>query len=772
MKSSQDAATAPEELSMKLSSSIHSYNDDNIITYSDQWNSNDGGNHEIIVKSYLHNNTLHLNPFHIHQFLSSKPSDIGSAGNANIDTVNNTYENNAERKIILKKEQEEEDDINENEDEDEQYYNIDASQSVITFDNLLESLSKQCFIISEPLASLKRMGSYDSGSNDPSYNYFTIRWTVTETDSVEDKSRDLFTKFSLLSFSDTGKKNNTSKQQDESESDLQSNNHTEMKKAAARFVVHQMKTKGLIMTHHHSPPSSKTNNKIQNNESIHNKDNDKTSGKASFGTGLLYGISKKVFHKASTTFTSVLASYDLADDPILPNNNYLDDDGSNIDEDDYHLNQGVDFEVDDGEDDDANEYFATESQTNKSDKAMKLRRLRQLYETDTIWNIHLIMDCWSLILHHVKQTVSIMNDNRNDSLTTMAAATTTPCPEQLVTVSLARKNNDGSMNESVQGILLNRWGDGHMSFLKFCHNVKNSILQQTNTEKSNSADSSLSPTSSSLPTTNYPIEKIASILSNISLGISLEIIIMTLIETNNAILCSNGDVIVLFPTFYHILKGHSVANEEDIEKPTVNDVDVAVFKLNSTIQSIEKRIDTLTHHSEVMKQRALSAKQKNNNVKVALMYMKRRQIIMNEIDRCSNSLLNLEGGLHSLERARSDAQVLKAYEMVNCTMKALREETSLSHVEEVVDEFNDGNDELQHIQDSLGIQPSLESYDIEEMENELLALENDDGDGNNGYSDEKGSDEKQNKVMKDEPKEKTMDQKQHSKEQSWRKVVT
>ena len=75
---------------------------------------------------------------------------------------------------------------------------------------------------------------------------------------------------------------------------------------------------------------------------------------------------------------------------------------------------------------------------------------------------------------------------------------------------------------------------------------------------------------------------------------------MTLIETNNAILCSNGDVIVLFPTFYHILKGHSVANEEDIEKPTVNDVDVAVFKLNSTIQSIEKRIDTLTHHSVYM----------------------------------------------------------------------------------------------------------------------------------------------------------------------------
>ena len=76
--------------------------------------------------------------------------------------------------------------------------------------------------------------------------------------------------------------------------------------------------------------------------------------------------------------------------------------------------------------------------------------------------------------------------------------------------------------------------------------------------------------------------------------------------------------------------------------------------------------------------------------------------------------------------------------MMNDTMKVIREETSLSQVETVMDDFYDSNEEFWQVQDSLVGIPTTASlvYDTDELENkELLALGGDNGGGSGPNSD-------------------------------------
>ena len=70
----------------------------------------------------------------------------------------------------------------------------------------------------------------------------------------------------------------------------------------------------------------------------------------------------------------------------------------------------------------------------------------------------------------------------------------------------------------------------------------------------------------------------------------------------------------------------------------------------------------------------------------------------------------------------------------------MREETSLSHVEDVMDEFYEGNEDLEQVRESLDSSFNAHDggshhYDIEELEKELLTLGKS-NDGSNGPSNE------------------------------------
>jgi len=574
-------------------------------------------------------------------------------------------------------------------------------------ENLLSSLTESCFIISDAFIEQKLrhgdgqgQGRIDLELQQKKFcKYFALRQQQERQQQTreEESSSSLVRTFASLSLrTDTTEGNGNSNDNGTGDGAVVEDNNKSLLEVASRFVALLIMEKdGSIIN-----TSLLRGDIPKRTKNINGKSATSTGSQGKLSS--LFGMSKKIYSKASTAVTSVLASYDLAEDPnsfnpqVYDNHGNVDDDDDAFNEKDYSGN--VDFDHDD-----AKEYYLQENQKLHSD----INHVSLILdETDILWSVELIIDCCLIVLHHVKQSIATLKVDCNDIC------------EQLTTVT-AREGTCSTMSSSssspetiLDGIILNKIGDGKMSFLVFCH-------------EAGRAARLYSPEDLLLHHSN---ENVGRILENIILGPSLEVLLLTLVETNNAILSSQGDSVVLIPPLFQRVLG------EGKNSYIVNDVDIAAFKLTSTIQSLEKRIDLLTDQSKAMKKRALSSKQAGNT-NIAIIHMKRRQILINEIDRCSASLLNLETGLHSLKRAHSDAQIVKAYEMMNNTMKLMREETLLSQVEAVMDEFYDGSEEFQHVQESLGIANNMHDtfYDINELEKELEALVEGNG-GDNGPS--------------------------------------
>ena len=158
----------------------------------------------------------------------------------------------------------------------------------------------------------------------------------------------------------------------------------------------------------------------------------------------------------------------------------------------------------------------------------------------------------------------------------------------------------------------------------------------------------------------------------------------------------------------------------------LNGVHVALFKLCATKKTIETRIYKLTAQADGLKEQALKQK-KMGNEKLALTHLKRKQVIMNEIDLCSASLLNLETAYVALDRSGTDIQLFKSYELIQKTMKEVREENGLdqSIVENVMDEIAEENEGLQRVNDALSYMGT--GFDETELEEELMKLQHESG---------------------------------------------
>jgi hypothetical protein len=580
-----------------------------------------------------------------------------------------------------------------------------TTTTTTSMDVILNLFSDKCFIFH----SSKQQKQQDSKDDISRYNYFTIRQRQAGNRNVmkvEEKD-DLVSKFSSLSFqNDKNKKPPTEKNGSSNKcndgDDGDDDDESQIMEYIAHFIAQKVKQQRISC--HQDTMSSK-------NQSYAEISNAKTTTTSTNGRGttFLSGFSKSIYNKASSAVTNVLTSYDLIEPAHFHQEQEVGDGNKGLhshnDHDDYHAMNREVYNDKENNNDDAHIMVLTD--TNRSQHQHNNNIINQ---SDLIWNFQFVLDCWSIIRHHIHYQISILEDD--DLL------------DQIIQIS-----TNSIEHSSMQGLMLERNGCGNLSFLKFCQNahISSHALLPSSSSK---AASSIS---------EYR-ETIANTLSRLKTGATVEIMLNTLVETNNATLFSDGNIVVLYDC--HPTTTTTAHSETKVH---INDVDVATFKLNCTIQSLEKRIESLTHQAETMKKRALLAKNQlssssNSNNKSALMYMKRRQLYMNEIDRCSTSILNLESGLHSLKRARSDVQVIKAYEMMNETMKAMREENSLSQVERVMEEFHDGNDELQQIEEFLGATTStVENYDSDDMEKELLELETKNDDENDDGCDEMDS---------------------------------
>lgn len=290
-----------------------------------------------------------------------------------------------------------------------------------------------------------------------------------------------------------------------------------------------------------------------------------------------------------------------------------------------------------------------------------------LSNNDVQWNIELIIDCWRIIIKCAQERIKRKMEDGDDE-------------HQLTTIC--------HHDKKLTGLFLYRDGDDRNSFSSFCRDCGVYFAQEGG-------------------------EYSQKVLQTLKSGMTMDVMIALLLETNKAIETQDRDIIILVPTL-------KLGNEFISDGSSVNEVELCIFKLGTTIHSIEVRIERLGKQAENARLKALAGKNSGSN-KQAVLHMKRRQDYLREVERSSTLLLNLDSGLMSLKRAMSDKEVIRSYELMNNTMKSIRQDIDISHAEDIMIEYEDLNNEFQSLHDAINFDLKGNEDDVES--DELLLKE-------------------------------------------------
>ena len=91
-------------------------------------------------------------------------------------------------------------------------------------------------------------------------------------------------------------------------------------------------------------------------------------------------------------------------------------------------------------------------------------------------------------------------------------------------------------------------------------------------------------------------------------------------------------------------------------------VDLPVFRLQTSVTALHRRVEHLSEQANADQSRAVSAKKKGQ-LSLATTYLKLRSQRRAEIDHTSKTLGNVEQSLQTLQRTKADAEVVKAYKL-------------------------------------------------------------------------------------------------------------
>jgi len=272
-------------------------------------------------------------------------------------------------------------------------------------------------------------------------------------------------------------------------------------------------------------------------------------------------------------------------------------------------------------------------------------------ERDEILNVGIVLDCLRMLLHHAESGIAVpsSSDYHHD-------------------------HHSGN----AKAVLLYRFGTNTSSLSEFCKRAAAAELET----KGHSADA----------TSRASAETLAKLSPS-----DMDMTLLTMVSAGYAALSSDGDIVAILP------RGGAAAATANKSTSPLNDVDIAIFRLRSTVSTLERRIEHLSDQANAVQGRALKAK-KQGRTSLAVTYLKRRNLLQAEADKASSMLLNVENSLQSLEQAKADAEVVKAYKLAGDAMKVARlseEEGGLGlnadAVEKLMDDLAEGNDDLEEI---------------------------------------------------------------------------
>ena len=201
----------------------------------------------------------------------------------------------------------------------------------------------------------------------------------------------------------------------------------------------------------------------------------------------------------------------------------------------------------------------------------------------------------------------------------------------------------------------------------------------------------------------------------------MEILVSSLVATNKARVLPSKGVVILFP--FAATTRMMVLDTSMSIMHQVKDSDLAIFEIGCAIHSLEQRVEHLVQQMEGCYTKALEAK-KRNNKEIAILHLKRRNILKKEMERCLASLVNLDTSLHTIKRTTQDVELLKTYQLLNDSLKSIRQEAAeLGQVEKIMNELEENTQELHDIHNE--IHESITGnvlFQDEELEKELEEL--------------------------------------------------
>ena len=261
-------------------------------------------------------------------------------------------------------------------------------------------------------------------------------------------------------------------------------------------------------------------------------------------------------------------------------------------------------------------------------------------------------------------------------------------------------------------ILMHREGWDACSFGMFCRKAGSYFASfNSRVAATCAAATAASPCTVSTMTEWQTLAQYGKILSGMTRE-EVDLLAMTLCKSNFAHV--EKDIIILFPGGIPV-DDYSHHLPVVTTTPTlISSSDFALFQIHVTKISIQTKIVRLERDANVAKNNAIKARRDDKETtELALMHMRRRKVALDELERCSSLLSNLDACELRLERARDDIRLVQSYAYLRTALQDVRKsrdevligsnstyedvEELMLVIREEMDEVNEMNREMNRI---------------------------------------------------------------------------
>lgn len=149
----------------------------------------------------------------------------------------------------------------------------------------------------------------------------------------------------------------------------------------------------------------------------------------------------------------------------------------------------------------------------------------------------------------------------------------------------------------------------------------------------------------------------------------------------------------------------------------------AVGDLSENEERLEKKRELLEKKMEVELNRAKELSKQNKKPQ-ALLALKKKKMFETQLEQTNNLILRLNEQKMMLENQRATVEVVQAMHGAAKVAKQTMQEMNIDHVDDLMANIQEQNDEMAQIQDALAQPAGLVDMDEADLEGELEALEN------------------------------------------------